>query len=40
MLKRRLSHGRLIFDMGISIPGIDGLYIEMGPWLFVAAATI
>ena len=23
---------RLIFHMGIPIPGKDGLYIEMGPW--------
>ena len=30
MLKIRLSHDRLIFNMGISIPGKDGFYIEMG----------
>ena len=33
MLKIRRSHDRLIFNMGIPIPGKDGLYIEMGPWL-------
>ena len=32
MLKIRWSHDRLIFNMGIPIPGKDGLYIEMGPW--------
>ena len=31
MLKIRLSHDRLIFNMGIPIPGKDGLYIEMRP---------
>ena len=31
MLKIRRSHDRLIFNMGIPIPGKDGLYIEMGP---------
>ena len=31
MLKIRRSRDRLIFNMGISIPGKDGLYIEMGP---------
>ena len=29
MLKIRRSHDRLIFNMGIPIPGKDGLYIEM-----------
>ena len=33
MLKIRRSHDRLIFNMGISIPAKDGLYIEMGPRL-------
>ena len=33
MLKIRRSHDRLIFNMGISIPGKDGLYIETGPRL-------
>ena len=33
MLKIRRSHDRLIFNMGIPIPGKDGLYIETGPWL-------
>ena len=32
MLKIRRSHDRLIFNMGITIPRKDGLYIEMGPW--------
>ena len=30
MLKIRRSHDRLIFNMGIPIPGKDGLYIETG----------
>ena len=32
MLKIRRSRDRLIFTMGIPIPGKDGLYIETGPW--------
>ena len=32
MLKIRQSHDRLIFNMGIPIPGKDGLYIDTGPW--------
>ena len=32
MLKIRRSRDRLIFNMGISIPGKDGLYIETGSW--------
>ena len=32
MLKIRRSHDRLIFNMGIPIPGKDGLYIDTGPW--------
>ena len=31
MLKIRRPTGRLIFNMGIPIPGKDGLYIETGP---------
>ena len=31
MLKLRQSRDRLVFNIGIPIPGIDGLYIEMGP---------
>ena len=31
MLKTRRSRNRLIFNMGIPIPGKDGLYIEIGP---------
>ena len=34
MLKIRRSRDRLIFNMGIPIPGKDGLYIETGPWTF------
>ena len=30
MLKKRRSRHRLIFNMGIPIPGKDGLYIEIG----------
>ena len=32
MLKIRRSRARLIFNMGIPIPGKVDLYIEMGPW--------
>ena len=32
MLKIRRPTGRLIFNMGIPIPGKDGLYIETGSW--------
>ena len=32
MLKIRRSRDRLIFNMGIPIPGKDGLYSETGPW--------
>ena len=32
MLKIRRSWDRLIFNMGIPIPGKDGLYIESGSW--------
>ena len=35
MLKIRRPNGRLIFNMGIPIPGKDGLYIETGPWWFL-----
>ena len=31
MLKKRQSRDRLIFNMGIPIPGKDTLYIETGP---------
>ena len=31
MLNIRRSHDRLIFNIGIPIPGKDGLYIETGP---------
>ena len=34
MLKIRRSHDRLIFNMGIPIPGKDSLYIETGPQPF------
>ena len=33
MLNIRWSHDHLIFNMGIPIPGKDGLYIETGPRL-------
>ena len=39
MLKLRRSHDRLIFNMGIPIPGKDGLYIETGPWAYVSITT-
>ena len=32
MLKIRRSRDRLIFNMGIPIPGKDSHYIETGPW--------
>ena len=39
MLKIRRSRDRLIFNMGIPIPGKDGLYIEAGAWILVLAMT-
>ena len=33
MLKIRRSRDRLIFNMGIPVPGKDGLYIETMPWI-------
>ena len=35
MLKIRRSCDRLIFNMGIPIPGKDSLYIETGPWCWM-----
>ena len=32
MLKIRRPNGRLIFNMGIPIPGKTVFYIETGPW--------
>ena len=32
MLKIRRSRDSLIINMGIPIPGNDGLYIKTGPW--------
>ena len=32
ILKIRRSRDRLIFNLGIPIPKIDGVYIETGPW--------
>ena len=32
MLKIKWSRDRLIFNMGIAIPGKDSLYIETAPW--------
>ena len=34
MLKIRRPTGRLIFNMGIPIPGKTVFYIETGPWLW------
>ena len=31
MLKIKRSHDRRIFNMGIPLPGKEGLYIETGP---------
>ena len=31
-IRRSRDRDRLIFNMGIPIPGKDGLYIETGPW--------
>ena len=33
MLKIRRPTGRLIFNMGIPIPGKTVFYIETGPWI-------
>ena len=38
MLKIRRSHDRLIFNMGISIPGKDSLYIEKGSSVYIRLA--
>ena len=38
MLKIRRSRDRLIFNMGIPIPGKDGLYNEMGAQLYMQLA--
>ena len=40
MLKIRRSHERLIFNMRISIPGRDGLYIEAGPCSLVVSSLV
>ena len=40
MLKTRRSHDHLIFNIGISIPGKDGLYIETVPKLPRSHGTI
>ena len=39
MFKIRRSWDRLIFNMGIPIPGKDSLYIETGPWCFPVACS-
>ena len=39
MLKIRRSRDRLIFNMGIPIPGKDGLYIETVPRIVARAMT-
>ena len=36
MLKIRRPTGRLIFNMGIPIPGKTVFYIETGPWWWAA----
>ena len=40
MLKIRRSSDRLIFNMGIAIPGKDGLYVETGPWCLIIYNTV
>ena len=40
MLKIRRSRDHLIFNIGIPIPKKDGLYIESGPWSFLAWGNI
>ena len=40
MLKIRRSRDRLIFNMGIPMPGKDNLYIETGPWTMLAGKYI
>ena len=37
MLKIRRPTGRLIFNMGIPIPGKTVFYIETGPWLVLCS---
>ena len=39
MLKIRCPTSRLIFNMGILIPGKTVFYIEMGPWITAPAMT-
>ena len=36
MLKIRRPTGRLIFNMGIPIPGKTVFYIETGPWTYIS----
>ena len=40
MLKKRRSHDRLIFDMGIPIPEKDGFCIETGSRLSIAEKDV
>ena len=40
MLKIRRPLGRLIFNMGIAIPGKTVFLIETAPWLFVVACSV
>ena len=40
MLKIRRSRDCLIFNMGITIPGKDGLYIETVPWFFIIGSCV
>ena len=39
MLRMRRSRDRLIFNMGIPIPGKDGLCIDTGPWQLAIIPT-
>ena len=38
MLKIRRPLGRLIFNMGIAIPGKTVFFIETAPWVFIGSS--
>ena len=40
MLKIRRPHDRPIFNLGIPIPGKDGLYIETGPRFYLTRSNV
>ena len=40
MLKIRQSRDNVIFNMGIPIPGKDGLYIESGPMCVIETSEL